>query len=100
MKIYWTISSIPELGALPKKERGRIWRECYAKSLGEKKVWLALLACGLCAGLVSILGGLFEHSIIGAGVGGGIGGFFYGQVATRAALPYIRAATSRTNEEA
>jgi dolichol kinase len=98
MKIYWTLSSVPELAALPQSERKQIWRSAYLKSFRNKYTWLGLLICGVCAGLGSLIGDQFHHGIIGAGVGGGIGGFISGQISTRTALPFIRMAIIQRNE--
>jgi len=59
---------------------------------------IALIVCGLCAGLGSALGGSLHwllgfsppiwYQFIGAGVGGGIGGLIYGQVVTNYLRPY------------
>ena len=43
MKLYWKISSIPELKALPYIERKRIWKDCYRKAWTNWHVWLAFM---------------------------------------------------------
>ncbi len=103
MKIYWTLSSVPELAALPRVERGTIWRTCYPKGFRKARVWLALVVCGLCGGLGAGIGSYLGQSLIGAltgaAIGGGIGGFILGQVATRALLPEIRSAVAQRHEK-
>jgi len=101
MKIYWTLSSVPELASLPRKERGVIWRACYYRTFRQKNVWFGLIAGVICVGLGSSLGREFGHGsvgeTVGVMVGAGIGCFIFFQVAIRAALPAIRIAVKRTN---
>jgi len=94
MRIYWSLNSVPELAALPKMERKRVWRTCYHRTFRHWQTWLALLFCGLCGGAgVQIGKFIFEDGwmmLVCAGICGGIGGFIFGQVATQIAIPYIR----------
>jgi hypothetical protein len=103
MKIYWTTPLLSELEALPEKEREKILRECRTQSFSfrDKQAWLGVLACGLCAGLGSYIGrNVFGYHMIGAAVGGGIGGFIFGQIKIRADLSRIRAAITEKHEGA
>lgn len=43
MKFYLFLKSIPELKDLPRRERGRIWRENALKGFGHWQTWAALL---------------------------------------------------------
>jgi hypothetical protein len=107
MLIYWTRSSIPELAALPKSERGRAWRACYFKAFRHWQTWFGLLVCGICAAAGHVIGGEFvtepaksssfrsveyfaDPKLIGAAIGGGIGGFIYSQIAVHQVRPYLR----------
>lgn len=91
MRIYWTLRSIPELAALPPKDRKRLWRQCFKEAMHETPTKLALVAVGLCAGLGTMLFGP-----IGSGIGSGIRGFLFSQVVSAQARPYLRAAIERT----
>ena len=98
MKIYWTLESVPELAALPKQERMRVWRWASKQIFKHWQTWVGLIVCGLCAGMGSQVGhavGLDSSGYVGAGIGGGIGGFIYSQIAIRVALPYIRQEVAR-----
>ena len=99
MKIYWGLSSVPELAGLPGAERRAIWRTCYRKSFRSKRVWAALIVCGLCTGVGSALGTDFGYELIGAMIGGGVGGLVFSQVSVMAALPHIRATVANRNDE-
>ena len=61
MKIYWTLKDVPELAALPPKERRRVHELClrqhflYARPT--RRSVLAYAACLICAILVGVLGG-------------------------------------------
>lgn len=80
--------------SLSKPERKRVWRSYYHKTFRHWQTWVALGVCGLCGGA----GGPIGRLIFGDGnmiffcvvLGGGIGGFIFGQVATHVAFPYIR----------
>jgi hypothetical protein len=86
MKIYWTISSIPEIAALPKAERAKIWRSACDQAPFN---WLGFLACGLCVGLGSLIGDQFQHGKLGSALAAGIGGLIFSQIAVRNAIPFI-----------
>jgi hypothetical protein len=103
MRIYWSLSYLPELASLPKSERMRVWRSCHRKSFRHWQTWLALAACVLCGIAGGPVGGLIFS---GAGMiflcvafGGGIGGAVYGHVATKMTAPYIREALSLAKSE-
>jgi len=98
MKIYWTLKDVPELADLSRSERGRVHRACYGQAFKNRRCQVALLICGLCAGLGSVVSGSlhwdfgFPPSIwnmaVGGGIGGGIGGFIYGRVVTDYLRPF------------
>ncbi len=98
MKIYWTMKSVPELAALPKQERREVWRWANRQAFKHWQTWVGLIICSLFAGMGSHFGhavGLDSSGYVGAGIGGGIGGFIYSQFSMRIALPYIRQAVAR-----
>lgn len=97
MKIYWGLSSIPELATLPSAERKAIWRASYRKSFSDKRVWMALAVCGLSGGLGAAIGSDSSYRLIGVVLGGAFGGLVFGQAAIIAALPHIRAAVKKRN---
>lgn len=90
MTIYWSTNQVPELNGLTREERGRVHGACYGQAFRSLRCMIALLICGLCGGLGTALGGSLHwlfgfppsiwHLFIGGVVGGGIGGFIYGQV--------------------
>jgi hypothetical protein len=43
MKLYWTITSIPELKGLTSEDRKRIWQECYREAWKHWQVWLSFM---------------------------------------------------------
>jgi hypothetical protein len=87
--IYWTLNSIPELAGLSKEERQKIWQAAYWKTFRHWQTWLALLAPGICATLLSalVVGG---RSLLWGMLGGAIGGGIFGYVAMHTALPYVQ----------
>ena len=96
MKIYWTFKDVPELAPLSPPERRMVNRACCGHTLKSRRCLVALVVCGLCAGLGCVLGDSlhgvfgFPFSIwqvaVGGGIGGGMGGFIYGQVV----IDYLR----------
>lgn len=90
MKVYWTTPSPPELSVFPEAQRKRIWQACSEEGLRKRKSWLGLLICGACAAVGSIVGDLSSLGHWGAGIGGGIGGFIYSQLAIRSTLEIVR----------
>ncbi|MEM9479136.1 MAG: hypothetical protein AAGA58_05665 [Verrucomicrobiota bacterium] len=76
MKIYWTQKSVPELSELTKLEKKKAWKYAYRKCFGHWETYAGIIICGGCAGL-----GSFLWDLPGAAIGGGIGGFIYGQIA-------------------
>jgi uncharacterized protein YcfJ len=102
MKIYWSLSSVPELASLSREEKREIWQACARKTLLNQ---LALVGCGVCAVVGGYLGrkfgmepsgeGLNWADMGGAGIGAGIGAVIYTHVTIKAALPAIRVAIQR-----
>jgi hypothetical protein len=88
MQIYWTLKSIPELAQLPRAERRRVWRHVYWKTFDHWQAWAGLFACGACAAMGTLFGGLLGSGFIGAAMGGGVGGFIFSQAAIAVARRY------------
>lgn len=97
MQIYWTLNRVPELAGLSRAERCRVHRVCYSqKFVASGRFFAAMVACGLCAGAGSVLGHYLPsvfgmsysiwHGAIGAGIGGGFGGWVF----TEASMHYLR----------
>ena len=59
------------------------WHRVSFLSFRHWTTWVGLLFCGACAGFGSYLGVGWGHPIIGAAIGGGIGGFIFSQVNIR-----------------
>ncbi len=85
MPIYWTLKSIPELSQLSSAERGQAWRRVNRKTFRHWQTWVGLVACGALAGLGSHFGGTFGHPLIGAAIGGALGGFIFSQASIHVA---------------
>ena len=86
MQLYWSLKSIPELSLLPKAERKRVWRAAYRQTLYHSwQLWFSLFGVSLLAGI-----GDYAGSRVGAMIGAGIGGLFFGQVISALSRPYIR----------
>ena len=90
MRIYWTVRQIPELAALPRAERGVVWRRAYARAFRHWQTWAGLVSCGALAGVGGYVGGLLGHAYVGAGVGGGVGGFVFWQVVIHVILSHYK----------
>ncbi len=80
MEIFWTIKSIPELRNAPKRERSRRWQRAYHKTFRHISTWVALLLCALCGGIGAYYGQMAGSGVLGAMLGGGLGGFIFSQV--------------------
>jgi len=90
MAFFWTLKSIPELADLPARDRRVHWRRAYIRSLRHWQTWLGCLASGMCAVAGAQLGTFASHPIIGATIGGGVGGFVFWQTTVRVARSHYR----------
>lgn len=54
------------------------------------QVWLSLAGCGACAVIGAYYAELADMRLVGAGVGGGFGGFVFSQVRIAIARKYYR----------
>ncbi|MBB3059570.1 hypothetical protein [Microbulbifer rhizosphaerae] len=90
MKIYWTLKSIPEFSALSIQERGARWRKVYTKCFRHWQTWLGLATCGFCVILGGHIGGVVGMGLLGAALGGGIGGLIFSQAFIIVARRYYR----------
>jgi len=80
MAIYMTLKNIPELARLSPEERLRVWRQGRRRARRHWQTWIGWTACGVCGGLGTHLGGLHGSPVLGAAIGGGLGGFIGVQV--------------------
>ena len=90
MRVYWTLSQIPEVATLSRAQRGLIWKRVYGNAFRHWQTWAGLAACGMLAGIGSHFGGLFGHSYIGGAIGGGVGGFVFSQVIIHVVLNHYK----------
>ena len=90
MKIYWSMSSIPELAPFSRKERREIWQASAWRALRKTGFWVGMVLFGLSSELGSIVGQHFGYGSIGSLIGKVIGLFFLVQFWTQAALPAMR----------
>jgi hypothetical protein len=88
MQIFWSIKDIPELAGLNDNQQKTAFRECYQKYLFS--LWQTWAACGLMSTLVTVGMSVFGP-IIGAGLGGAIGGGLLGIIITNALRPKLGA---------
>ncbi|HYA59401.1 MAG TPA: hypothetical protein VED85_03490 [Burkholderiaceae bacterium] len=96
MTIFWTLKDIPELANLSARDRRRMWRRAYRRIWTHWQAWAGLLVLALCAGVGKRLGAFFDHQIVGAMIGGGIGGFVFGQVSVYVARLHYKNVLSGT----
>jgi hypothetical protein len=100
MKFYLTIDSVRELEAFPAENRKTIWSQAWrAARKKEKKMWLGELIT-VCTVVLTML--TLRHvpsDILGAGIGGLLGGLFAQQLYFRVVIPYIKKqAPNQTSE--
>jgi hypothetical protein len=91
MTIFWTLKSIPELANLPASDRRVYWRRAYRRTWRHWQTWAGLFACAICAGVGGGLGAFSAHPIVGAIIGGGVGGFVFGQATVLVARSHYKA---------
>lgn len=80
MEIYWTLKSVPELRNTSRRERGRRWQRAYHKSFGHLSTWAALFLCACGGGVGAYYGQMLGSGMLGAMLGGGLGGFIFWQI--------------------
>jgi hypothetical protein len=90
MQIYWTLKSIPELREVSMRERGCRWQRAYHKSLRHFQTWAALLLCACSGGVGAYYGQMLGSGMLGAMLGGGIGGFIFCQVSIAVSRKHYR----------
>jgi hypothetical protein len=95
--IYWTLKSIPELSQLSSKERRLTWRQAYPRTYRHWQTWVGLAACGACAYFGCRLGFVFGHPVLGAAIGGGIGGFIFSQASIYVARMHYKNILLKSN---
>lgn len=66
MSIYWSLKTVPELAALSRKERDRLWRSIYLETFFHWPTWLALLFLIMLQGIGRYIGNWYGHPIIGS----------------------------------
>ncbi|NVI09372.1 hypothetical protein FSB64_38110 [Paraburkholderia sp. JPY454] len=90
MTIFWTLRNIPELANLNARDRRAYWRRAFRRTWRHWETWAGLLGCAICAGLGSGLGALADHTVVGALIGGGVGGFVFGQATVHVARSHYK----------
>ena len=99
MQIYWSLKRVPELSELSPAERKQVHRACYSQAfVGSGRFFAALVACGLCAAVGSVVGHSIHsvfgvpfsiwHAAVGAGIGGGVGGWLFSEVSMHCLRPF------------
>ncbi len=93
MKSYWSFEPIPGWEDISKKERRKIWRQCALRALRNPEAWAALIGLGACGGMAAWIGITISDNgiihVICAGIGGAVGGFFFGPLLARTARHYV-----------
>jgi hypothetical protein len=85
MQFYWSINQIPELAGLTQQQIKEAWQFCYKKyAFKHWEVWVSLFVLGV---LVAIGSGLFR--VIGAAIGGGLGGLIFGLTTSNVLRPHL-----------
>ena len=107
MKVYWSLSSVPELAGLPAADQRRLWRQCSGPAFRCWQTWLALtlqLAGHLAGSLLGLYiwfpaaetAAEFLPAFAATGLGGLLGGLpgclVFGCVATAKVRPHLRQA--------
>jgi hypothetical protein len=86
MKRYMNIQPIPEIEQWSKRNRKRIWRRGMFRSFRYWETLAAYLGLGACGGMGGGIAVTISDSIIAVvvccGIGGAIGGFFFGPLLT------------------
>ncbi len=90
MPIYRNLKAIPELAALSRDERRRIWRTCYGMALQERPTQWAIVGVVGCMAIGWAIGSQTDSTVTGFILGSGLGGSVFGQVAIGQARPHIR----------
>lgn len=90
MTVFWTLKSIPELANLPARDRRVYWRRAYRRIWRHWQTWAGLLACAMCAAVGEGLGAFSAQPIVGGVIGGGVGGFVFGQTTVRVVRSHYR----------
>ncbi len=90
MKFYWSTPILAETAHLPKTERDRIFADCHAGSFSKWQTWLGMVVLCICIALGSYIGKSAGSGILGAAMGGAVGGFIYSQFSIRAGLAKYR----------
>ena len=72
MRLYWSLTSIPELSGLSPNEQGRLWRSVRWKMFFHWQIWLAVIGVVLGSVACGELGRSIGHSNIGFHVGSGV----------------------------
>jgi len=88
MAIYWTYSAIPEFARRCQAERDAAVKQVSSLAIKRWEWWAALVVAGGCAGLGAWLAGRGVSGVVGAGIGGAIGGAFHYLVAIYLARKY------------
>jgi len=94
MRVYWRMSSIPELSGLSKKQRTEVLNATRWKHLRHWQFWIsgAVFVCVLL--LIPLLKPLLPEwpmRVAAGGLLGGIGGILIAQMAVHVKRPYWRA---------
>ena len=84
MNIYWTLKSIPEMELLTRDERRKAWSFSSIRTYKHWETWVGLVILMLITGLGSSCLGT-----LGAVIGGGLGGFIYGNIISHKSRKYI-----------
>ncbi len=87
MKVYWSISHIPEFAHLTEAQQKVAFQECYKRYLFKlRATWLA---CAIMFILVATGMHVFGP-VLGATIGGVIGSFILGIIITNALRPHLK----------
>ncbi|MFN8138383.1 MAG: hypothetical protein U0R49_01145 [Fimbriimonadales bacterium] len=86
MKIYWKISDVPGMAELSTEEQKVVWRRCVQRSWKKGRVLLFSFAIMLASILLLRMA---LPGMLGAAIGGGIGGLFIGILSNASAAEFV-----------
>ena len=88
MTIYWSFKQVPELASLSAKVREAKMQRVSSLALKHWEWWVALLGACVLTGLGAYFGGSGISGMVGAGLGGGLGGLLHIQAVIFVARKY------------
>jgi hypothetical protein len=100
MPIHWSYRSLPELSALPAVERKDVWKKAIWQAYEHWQTWLVFpIAFILVAPVISWLGSMLGHGLIGAMTGILIASAISERIVFRIARSYLKKTITRADKD-